>query len=245
MKISLCSILLLLAIVNAPAQVAPQHQISVSGSAEVKAVPDEVRINVGVETRSATLDPARLENDQKIAQVLSFLRESGIKECDMQTDYINIQPDYDYNQSRIKPVAYIVRKNIEIRLTDPAKFQNILTGMLTNGVNNVNEVNFQTTKLRQYRDQARVMAIRAAKEKATLLTAELGVKLGRVDNINVNDYGNPWGGNYYRNSINNSVQNVQYQNEGSHADVSESSANTFAAGEISLSATVSVVFEIK
>ena len=49
------------------AQYNPPPQISVTGSAEVKVAPDEIRLNVAVETRSETLEPARVENDEKVA----------------------------------------------------------------------------------------------------------------------------------------------------------------------------------
>jgi len=225
-----------------------QPQINVAGSAEVKVAPDEIHLNVAVETRSETLEPARLENDRKIGAALAFLKQSGIRSQDIQIDYISIQPDYDYNnsssESHVKPVAYIVRKSVEIRLTDVASFQNILTGLLTNGVNYVNGIDFRTTQLRKYRDQARAMAIRAAKEKAEALVSGLGAKLGRVNSINACDgggyCGNYWGANRGFNGYNNAVQNGVALN-----DVADDSTNAFAVGQISVSATVNVSFLIE
>lgn len=167
----------------------PNPQISLSGSAEVKVAPDEIILSVGVETRNENLEPARLENDRKIAATLAFLKQSGIKSKDIQMDYINVQPDYDNNVSRVRPVAYTVHKDLEVRLKDVTRFQDVLTGMLTNGVNYVNNIDFRTTELRKYRDQARAMAVRAAREKAGAITSELGVKLGKVSGITLNDYG--------------------------------------------------------
>jgi uncharacterized protein len=232
----------------AHAQTAPPPQISLSGSAEVKVAPDEIMLNVAVETRAQTLEPARLENDQKIAAVLAFLKQSKIKDQEVQIDYINIQPDYNYNngssESHVKPVAYIVRKNIEIRLVEVANFQNILTGLLTNGVNYVNDIDFRTTQLRKYRDQARAMAIRAAKEKAGALTSELGAKLGKVTSINAYDNsgysGNYWGMNHGFNGNNNAVQNVA-----AVGGASDAAEDTFAVGQISVTATVNVSFLIE
>jgi len=247
-KLVLLLVLSLAAIPPAFAQTAQPPQISLSGWAEVKVAPDEIMLNVAVETRAATLDPARQENDQKIAAVLAFLKQSKIKDKDAQTDYINIQPDYNYNngssESHVKPVAYIVRKNIEIRLTDVAAFQDILTGLLTNGVNYVNGIDFRTTQLRKYRDQARAMAIRAAREKAGALVSELGAKLGKVTSINANDgsgyYGNYWGMNRGFNGFNNVAQNVA-----SVGGASDTGEDTFAVGQISVSATVNVSFLIE
>jgi uncharacterized protein len=243
--------LMLAAVLPAAAQTTTPPQITVSGSAEVKVAPDEIMLSVGVESRNTTLEPARLDNDQKINAVLAFLKQSRIKDKDIQMDYISIQPDYDYHtsfsESRVKPAAYIVRKNLQIRLVDVAGFQEVLTGLLTNGVNFVDGIDFRTTQLRKYRDEARTMAIRAAKEKATALTSELGAKLGRVTNINANDcsgyYGNYWGraAAGFNNMVVNASQNQAAPNPGGATDTTE---GAFAAGQISISATVDVSFLI-
>ena len=251
MKIKYILLLALSLPATAPvyAQTTPPPQISLSGSAEVKVAPDEIMLNVGVETRAETLNPARLENDQKIAAVLAFLKQSKIKDADIQMDYINIQPDYRYengsSESHVKPIAYLVRKNLEIRLTEVAGFQDVLTGMLTNGVNYVNGIDYRTTQLRKYRDQARSMAARAAKEKALALTAELGAKLGKVNSITAYDSsgysGSPWGMNRGFNGFNGQVQNAVATGGGT----SDNAGDTFAAGQISVSATVNVSFLIE
>ena len=224
-------------------------QINVSGSAEVKVAPDEIRLSVGVETRDENLDVARQQNDERIARALAFLKGAGVKEKDVQTDFISVEPDYNYNSSHVKPVAYIVRKSIEIRVTAITNFEGIVTGLLTNGVNYVHGIDFRTSQLRKYRDQARELAIKAAKEKADAMASALGVKRGKVSNINVNDwnggwnsYGARWGaqGGGFNGQIN--VQNLGALSDAAGADTA---AETFSAGEISVSATVNVSFLIE
>jgi uncharacterized protein len=246
-------LVLLSSVVFASAQMS--GSINVTGSAEIKVAPDEVWLNVGVETRNATLEPARVENDEKIAAALAFLKQSGVPEKDFKTDYISVQPYYDYDASHpnsfIKPMAYIVRKNIEIRLTKLSEFQSVLTGLLTNGVNIVNGVDFRTTDLRKYRDQARLLAVHAAKDKAKAMVSALDGKLGRATGININE-GSGWGGwrqyGFNNNGFNNSgyanqIQNAQISINSS--PVSDDSADTFAAGQISVSASVNVSFLIE
>ncbi len=216
-------------------------QISVSGSAEVKVAPDEIWLDVGVETRSETLEPARVENDEKIAQALKFLKTSGIKDKDVQTDFISVQPDYEHNRSRVVPVAYIVQKSMKIRLTNITNFQAVLTGLLTNGANRVNDVSFRTTELRKYRDQARAMAVRAAKEKAAALVSEINVKLGKPLNITATDNMWHYGGN--RNAMN--LYNNSSQNISSGAPSTADNEDSFAVGQISVSANVSISFLIE
>jgi uncharacterized protein len=232
-----------------PQMMTQPPQINVSGSAEVKVVPDEIRLSVGVETRDQVLEVARRQNDERIASALVFLKGAGVKDKDVQTDFISVMPDYDYNSSHVKPVAYIVRKSIEIRVTAITNFEGIVTGLLTNGVNYIQGIDFRTSQLRKYRDQAREMAIKAAKEKADAMTSVLDVKRGKVYSINVNDWSGGWGG--YQNrwgaqwGINGQVQNAQNLGALSDAVGADSVAETFSVGEISVSATVNVSFLIE
>lgn len=247
--------LLAISLASASAQIyQPPPQINVSGSAEVKVAPDEVMLEVAVDTRAETLEPARLENDRNVAAALAFLKQIGLPDKDVKTDFISVQPCYDNNVSYVKPVAYMVGKSIEIRLTDIAHFQNVLTGLLTNGVNVVNDVDFRTTQLRKYRDQARALAIRAAKEKAAALTGELGTKLGKPISISTSDnsgyYGNYWGGNRgFFNGINYAFQNSSGGGGGGGGVTgggnSDTTEETFAIGQISVTATVNVSFLIE
>jgi uncharacterized protein YggE len=226
------------------AQVAQQPPlISVSGSAEVKVAPDEIHLSVGVETRHENLAEAKRQNDDGVSRALAFLKKSGVPAKDVQTDYISVEPSYN-DSSRTQPLYYIVRKSIEIKLTDITTFENTLTGLLTNGVNQVHGIDFRTTELRKYRDQARAMALRAAREKADALVAELGVKRGKVYTINANDgggwggyYGGYWGGRGGGGMFQNAAQSV--------GGGSDSTGDTMSVGQISISASVNVSFLIQ
>ena len=73
----------------------PQPRIDVSGSAELKVTPDEVDLKVSVETRNESLDEAKQENDKRISQALDFLKKSRVKDKDVQTDYISVEPVFE------------------------------------------------------------------------------------------------------------------------------------------------------
>jgi len=215
--------------------------ISVSGSAEVKVAPDEIYIRVGVETRNENLEMAKRDNDVRVSKSLAFLKGSGLKGKDVQTDFVSIEPTYENSFPRTKTVAYIVRKSIEVKLTQIDAFEGLLTGLLTNGVNTVHGIEFRTSELRKHRDKARAMAIRAAKEKADAMAAELGVKCGKVFSINANDYGgwssssgSYWGGRYGGLMAQNSVQDA--------GGASGAGGETLSIGQISVSASVNVSF---
>jgi uncharacterized protein YggE len=260
--------LMLLPLVSANAQwqYNQQPQINVSGSAEIKVVPDEVDLKVGVETRDENVLTAKDDNDQRVAAALDFLKSRGVKDKDVQTDFVTIEPVYDDNSGSInprtglpwnaktgtttKPIFYLVRKAIGIKLTDVADFDMVLAGLITNGVNTVQGVEFRTTELRKYKDQARAEAIKAAKEKADAMASALGVKVGKPLDISVNDWGGwtewsqgNWGysGGFGGGGGGGGFQNVS-QNAGGNPG---ENGPTFAVGEISVSANVSVTFLIQ
>ena len=214
----------------------PPPQITVSGFAEVKVAPDEIHFSVGVETRSDKLDDAKRQNDDRVAKVLQFLKGQGIKEKDVQTDFMNVEPNYDSKVSRSEATVYVVRKTIGVRLTDVTKFDAVLAGLLTNGVNHVNGIDFRTSELRKHRDAARAMAIRAAREKADALAAELSVRRGKVYSINATE-----GGGWWSSRSAGMSQNV-VQNAGGGSAESE---GTLSIGQISVMATVNVSFLIE
>jgi hypothetical protein len=227
------------------AQTATQPpMISVSGSAEVKVAPDEILLSVGVETRDERLETAKQDNDARISKALAFLKACDLKSKDIQTDFVSVEPSYDGKSSWTKPVTYIVRKSVEIKLTRIDSFEPILTGLLTNGVNNVHGVEFRTSQLRKHRDAARAMAIQAAKEKAVALASELGVKCGKVQRINANEWGGSWnssaswgGGRYNTWMAQNRVQNT-----GSTPEIGDGG---LSIGQIGVSASVDVSFLIE
>lgn len=226
------------------AQVPPQPPlISVSGTAEVKVTPDEIDLKAGVETRNDKLDAAKLENDERVGKALAFLKKNGVEDKNIQTDFISVEPNYDGKTSWTKPVSYVVRKSIEVKLTKVVGFEGILTGLLSNGITHVHGIEFRTSELRKHRDTARAMAIRAAREKADALASELGVKKGKVYSITANEwgggsssFGSYWGGmrgGMYQNAI---------QNAGGAAETGD---GTLSIGQISVSATVNVSFLIE
>ena len=219
--------------------------ISVSGSAEVKVAPDEIYLRLGVETRHPNLEDAKKQNDASVSKALAFLKTSNVKGKDVQTDFVSIEPNYDNDISRTRPVIFVVRKSIEVKLTSIESFEGLLTGLLTNGVNNVHGIEFRTSQLRKHRDTARAMAVRAAREKADALASELGVKRGKVYNINASEWGgwwssssSYWGGRYGGGMYQNAVQNVS-------SAAPESADSTLSVGQINVSATVNVSFLIE
>ncbi|HIE05695.1 MAG TPA: DUF541 domain-containing protein [bacterium (Candidatus Stahlbacteria)] len=217
--------------------------VTVTGDAEVRVVPDEVIITLGVETFDQNLTVAKKKNDRSVKRIIGLADKYEIKKKYLQTSHISVVPDYDHYQGEAKLVGYFVRKTIVITLKDLSRFEGLLTDALKSGANYVHGIQFRTTKLRKHRDQARALAINAAREKAAALASELNQKIGKPYTINEEPtwwwsyYNSWWGRGWGSRMSQNVVPNVggSYQGE----------SGTIALGQITVNARVRVSFELK
>lgn len=236
-----------------PISAADSPSISVTGAAEIKVPPDEVLLNVGVESRAIALADAKRANDADVAKALAFLRASGVADKDVQTDYVNIEPRYPYDNAaklvtRLQPEYFVVRKSIGVRLTRVGAYEEVLAGLLANGAQYVHGVEFRTSQLRKHRDAARALAIRAAQEKADALARELGVRRGAVRAVSESYSGGWWRGSGWWGNTGGGqmMQNVVQQAGGDdEAGAGAGEDGTLAVGQISVNATVSASFAIE
>jgi uncharacterized protein YggE len=215
--------------------------ISVTGEAQVKVVPDEVTLAVGVETINLDLLTAKQQNDNRAQAVLALAQKYEIKPEHVQTDFITVQPRYEDNYNRQVLIGYVVRKTIVFTLNQIDKFESLLTDTLTAGANYVYGIDFHTTELRKYRDQARDLAIKAAQEKAAAMASALGQGIGAATSIHEDQIW--WWSSYNRWGMGSSPQSQNVvQSVGGDTTPIEGG---FAPGQVVVSARVSVTFTLK
>jgi len=226
---------------NRSALLQSTHPITTTGDAEIKVAPDEVIFVLGVETWDKDIRIAKRQNDDRIKKILSVTKDFAIDPKYVQTDQITVDPRYrNGTYSDADFIGYFVSKTVVITLKDISKFEDVYTGVLSAGANHVQGIQFRTTELRKYRDQARALAIQAAQEKATALAGEMGQKIGKPQSIQENSsgwwssYGARWGGAMTQNVVQNASGGSTFGEEG-----------TFAPGQISISARVTVTFELE
>jgi uncharacterized protein YggE len=231
-------ILLLVLTVGALAQsTANLPLITVSGEAAVKVAPDEVVFHLEVENVDKDLIAAKKLNDERVKSVLALARGYQIDPQDIRTDYISVHPKYeDDKYGKRTLVGYEVSKTVAVVLKDFSRFDGLLSDVIKLGVTRVSDVSFHTSQLRKHRDQARALAIKAAREKALAIAQEIGQTIGKAYSIQEE------GGLSSRFNQNNRFsQNVATEIGGSYSDLE----STIAPGQISITARVVVSFELK
>ena len=224
------------------------RSIQVSGVAVVNVTPDRALIKLGVQSNGRSAKEAQSRNSATIRQVVKTLKSLGIEEKDIATDWYVIEPLYeDYDSLRIK--GYRIYNIIEITMRDVGKANDAIVAAFQAGANQVVDVQFYTSELRKYRDQARKLAMKAATEKAEALSSVAGSGVGCVLTINENTYSNFYFGGWrwygYNSNPNLWTQNV-VQNAAPNAGESPSQEDgPLSAGQISIRAEVNASFGLK
>jgi uncharacterized protein YggE len=185
MKVHLPGVITLLAfcMVFAPAIFAQDgcthpRIISVTGTAEVAVTPDEVTLTLGVDSRDKELALAKKNNDERVKKLLALAHSAGVDAKNIQTSALTIEPEYS-DEKIPKFLAYEMSQVVTITLTDRSKYEDLMTSALNTGVNRVLGIRFFVAEPRKYREEARLKAVRAAREKATAMAAELGQTIGK------------------------------------------------------------------
>jgi uncharacterized protein YggE len=234
------NILLALAIVLSASSVIAQSAvdrplITVTGQAEIMVVPDEVAFNLRVITMDKELPVAQAKNDQIVKTLLALARKYQIPPAQVQTGHISVSQRFSDEEATKKPpvfLGYTVTKGVGIVLKDVSQAEELLADIFKSGVSSIDGVYFRTSKLRKYKDQARAMAIKAAQEKAVALTKEIGQSIGKAYSITEDEPS-------YASAQNNNFNIVT--RSGSSSD----DESTLALGQISITARVTVSFELK
>ncbi|OXA95234.1 SIMPL domain-containing protein [Flavobacterium hercynium] len=202
-------------------------QINVNGEGKVKVAPDQVCISATVETKGTNVKEVKKQNDEKIDAVLKFIKKMNIPTADFKTKQVALNPQYDYDK---KKTNYNATQTIEIVLKDLTKYDEVMEGLVQQGINRLDRVTFESSKIKQYETEARKLAIKDAKAKAEDYVSVLGQKVGKAITISDNTQV------YHPQPMYATMRMKE------SSDAMGASNETLAIGEIDITANVSVSF---
>ena len=217
--------------------------VTVYGTSEVKVVPDVVDISIGVEIKARELAPAFSEQKSRVEETVATIRKAGVEPKDIQTDFTSVWPVYSSSKNGRNLDYYVLRKGIAFTLKDTSKYDALMADLVQSGVNRVLSVHFRATEIRKYRDQAREMAITAAREKATALAAKIDQKIGKAFSIEEVDAASLQAPSTSYLAINSGISANSSVGLGGDGGVPTDSS--LVVGQISIEARVKVSFDLQ
>jgi uncharacterized protein len=210
----------------------PLKVVRVTGTAEVKVVPDRAVIELGVEKQSASASMAKRDADATARKILAGLEANGIDDKDVQTTFLSLQPQFNYHKG-MRISYFVAEQTLSVTVRNLSRLDTLLESLIKAGGNRIDSIEYETSDLRKYRDDARDHAVKAAREKAQALAMALGQGIGKAQTIE--ELAQP---------ENSHTASFNVSNELSGGMPAKSRAAT-ATGERSVWASVVVTFELE
>ena len=205
-----------------------QPTVSVTGEGIIKTVPDEVTITVQVENKGTEPKALKKKNDKTIDAILSFLKGMKVDKKDIITQYVRLQKTYDY---QTKTYSFIANQSVLIKLKDLSKYETVMSGLLANGINRIDGINFSSSKDKELKMQSRKLAMQNAKIKAEEYAGVLNQTIGKA--ITISEFSS-----YNQPPVMYTEASVRMVND------SNSSEQTLSVGILEIRSTINVVFEL-
>jgi uncharacterized protein len=209
------------------------HQISVSGTVEAHAAPDEVLWQISLKDTDKNLGDAKKLNDQKVKAVLALREKLKVMEGDLQTGQVSIYREYErtVRGDRGDFKYFVVSRSVTIRQRDLKRFDEFLDALVASTDMEVS-FNLESSKIHEVRTQTRLKALQVAKDKAAAMASALGSKVGPV--LKIDEYLPQQDRSFASNS-----------NFAISSPTIDQGSETFVPGAISVRVTVFVTFELQ
>lgn len=200
--------------------------LTVTGSATVQALPDQAILSLGVTTIGASAAAAMAANNDAISAVIARLIAAKVADRDMQTTGLSLYPNWGMNAAGTaqEVQGYTASTMLTVRIAALETAGTVLDAAITDGANTLNGLTFGLTDPRPLEDEARKAAVADARARAKILAEAAGEDLGPILSITEGGGGQQPMPMLYK--------------------AAADSAVPLAAGEVGVSADVTIVWQL-
>lgn len=219
-----------------PNAIQPETTLQVSAESRVNRAPDIAYITAGVTEERPTAGEAMSAQSAAMNGVFEALRASGVQERDIQTSGLSLSPRYDYldttgpdgrRRGEQRLAGYVASNQVTIRVRELDRLGQTLDRLVASGGNTVSGIRFAIDDDKAMRNEARTAAMKDAIAKAELYAAAAGLRVSRIVTIHEGYEASPQPMPMARMAMAESMD-----------------ATPVAGGEVGITASVSVLFEL-
>ena len=217
---------------SASAQSSPAARtIEVGGSGEARTSPDSAQLSVAIETTGKTAEEAANRNASLADKVTAALKAKLGDKGKISTGGYSLNPQYDQRPGHENPtiIGYTAQNSIIVETGAIDLVGPLIDSAISAGANRIDYLNFTVKNNVKARAEAITIATRDATAQADALASALGVKLGKVIKATTLPAEQPI---------------VAYKMPMGMA-ARAAAATPVEPGEVTVSATVSLTFEIE
>lgn len=229
--IALATLFLTSSALGAVSESAPPRTLTVTGNGVVKSAPDAASFSSGVVSLGTTAKEALAANSRAMNSVMAALKRQGVPDKAIQTSNLSLSPRYQQCKPGTdcpqKITGYQASNTVSVTVA-LAKAGEVLDALVSSGSNEVGGISFSITDPEPLLKEARAAAMKDAIARAETYAKAAGVNLGAIQSIQE-------GGSDVPRPMFKAMLNR----------VSDIGAFPTSGGEESISANVSVTWEIK
>lgn len=155
---------------------------SVSGEGKVTVIPDIAYVSVGMEANGLTVKEVQGKINEVVKNLNSSLKGLGVDEKDLKTTNYSVNPRYDWTNGKQRIVGFMASTNIQVKVRNIDKVNDVIDTATSNGANQVGGVSFDVDDKSKAENEAREKAIVEAKAKAQDAAKIAGFRLGKIIN---------------------------------------------------------------
>jgi uncharacterized protein YggE len=212
------------------ANMAAGRTIEVGGTGEARTSPDTAELSVAIETTGKTAEEAASRNAALAEKVTAALKAKLGDKGKISTGGYSLNPQYDQRPGHENPtiIGYTAQNSIVVETGAIDLVGALIDSAISAGANRVDYLNFTVKNDIKPRTEAITSATRDARAQADALASALGVKLGKVIKATTLAEARPI-----------PMQRLPMAMAATRA------ATPVEPGEVTVSATVSLTFEIE
>jgi hypothetical protein len=157
-----------------------RKSISVTGTAEMEIVPDEIYVSI-------TLQEYKEGGNKIVMETLEKAMREVINTMKIDAKNLTIEGSYGYRNyipKKHKQKDFFLSKTYQLKMSDLSKYNELIDRLDDEGISQVYISRTHHSKMEEFKKQLKINAIKAAKEKASYLLLAINEQLGEALEVN-------------------------------------------------------------
>lgn len=210
-----------------------RRTLTVSSSATSSQPANQAAFAIGVITENKNAHRATEENQSRMSQLSTALKQLGLNESEMQTSQYTLRPKYSQRPQnppadwKASIVGYEVRNQLRVTTTKMDLLPKIFTSGMESGANTIESLQFSLKDSSSLQQKAIAEAINNAKSFAVTAAEASKVRLEKIHEISINP---------------GSISPYLYR--GARMALTATPEVPIEPGEVEASASVTIIYEI-
>lgn len=218
-----------------PNEIPDKQTLSASGTVTKYVSPDKAEISLSIETLNLSAQVSQADNATIADATINALKAAGIPASQIKTTGYSVYEDYEWDRftEKSKSIGYRTVNTIQVTLYDTTKAGQVVDIAVESGVTRVGGISFGLTEAKEMevRKTALKEASETARAKADSIALGLGINVSKVSSVSESSF-------YY-------YPNYKSYDTMASGAMEQAPETPIVAGDVQVSASVSVVFEVE